>query len=277
MQPVTNAAVTLHAEGLFREAPSTTDSQDPVLLLSEAEAPSSRWPGELLVGIAQRSPGAIWFDTRDCGRSSWATEPYSLSDLVDDAVAVLDSFDVERAHVFGRSMGGQVAQRLAVAHPDRVSALTLLSTTPGQPERFGLPAQWLIDKMSERLFADAPADTEGRAAWITEQQEWFSGPVFGFDREALLAAYREEVDTMWRGPNLHGHAVVEASETIADLGSIRAPTLILHGTADPVHPIEHGRALAELIAGARLNLVEGLGHELPPTFVPELLRLMFAT
>lgn len=271
---VPNGDIELHAEALLSDGPLAEGERMPVILLSEAEAPSSRWPRSLLDGLAERAGAVIWFDTRDCGRSTYLDEPYVMEDLTADVLMVLDAFGVDRAHVLGRSMGGQVAQQLALAVPQRVGSLTLLSTTPGRRKEFGLPEDWLIDKMSERLFNDPPPDSSGRANWLVEQQEWFSGPVFTFDRAASLAAAASEVAECWRGPNGHGVAVVDAPDITDYLEHIAAPALVVHGTSDPVYPVPHAQALAERLQNAQLVLVEGLGHELPVAFVAQLLELM---
>ena len=269
---VRNGEIELYAEAYL---PVHAAEEAPVILLSEAEAPSSRWPDELLRGIAERAGGAIWFDTRDSGRSSWVDEHFGMEDLMADVLVVLDAFEVDVAHVFGRSMGGQIAQLLALAVPDRVESLMLLSTTPGHREELGMPAEWLVDKMTERLFDDAPPDLAGRANWLVEQWEWFAGPVFGFDRTAALEDAADEVATRWRGPNGHGLAVVEAPDIIEHLGDIAAPATIIHGTADPVFPVEHGHELHRRLPHATLHLIEGLGHELPKAFTPQLLDILF--
>lgn len=267
-----NGEVELHAEALLN--PSDNATLPPVLLLSPAEAPGSRWPQPLLSGLAKRSAGAVWFDTRDCGRSSWASEPYSLNDLAADAIAVLDELDIETAVVLGQSMGGEVAQRIAVEYSERVQSMVLLSSTPGRASQLAPPEEWLIDKMTERLFEDQPEGDENRALWLAEQQEWFAGPVFGFDRETALASLRAEVASMWRGTNFHGHAVVEAEDIRPRLREVSTRTLVAHGTADPVYPVAHAEALAELVPAARLALIEGLGHELPSGFVATLIDLV---
>ena len=137
-----------------------------------------------------------------------------------------------------------------------------------------MPEDWLIDKMTERLFNDPPPDGPGRANWLVEQQEWFSGPVFGFDRQAALVAAASEVAQCWRGPNGHGAAVVDAPDIVDYLHHIEVPALVVHGTADPVYPVPHAQALAERLPRSQLVLIEGLGHELPGGFVDQLLDLM---
>ncbi len=272
VRKVRNGDVELHAEALLNEASASTAV--PVLFLSEAEAPSTRWSGELLHTLAESTGGAIWFDTRDCGRSSWLDAPYDITDLVVDVLVVLDAFEVDAAHVVGRGMGGEVAQRLALGAADRVQSLTLLSTTPGRREEFGLPEQWLIDQMSERLFVDPPTDPAGQIEWLVELQEWFAGPVFGFDRDAAHERAVEEVGIGFRGPSYHGHAVVEAEDVVDYLHNITTPSLVIHGTADPVFPVAHAQALADRLANAELVLIEGVGHDLPGGFVPSLIELI---
>lgn len=243
----------------------------PVLLLSEAEAPSTRWPVSLIDGLARTGAVVVRFDTRDVGRSSWVDQGYTMVDLVSDALAVLDDLDIEAAHLVGRSMGGIVAQHLAMDAPERVASLTLISTTPGRREEFGLPEPWLIDHMSQRLFDDEPVGVVARVEWVIDQLEWFSGPLFDFDRTAAAREVYAEVAEMWRGQNGHGFAVVEAPDRFDELTKITAPTMVVHGTADPVYPVAHGQTLAAQIPNAELHLIEGLGHELPERFLPQLL------
>ena len=266
---VTSGEVTLHVESLEVDGPQRT-----VLLLSEAEAPSSRWPTELLTSIARAVGRCVWFDTRDIGASTWLDDPYSMGDLVADAVSVIEALDLGAVDLLGRSMGGEIAMRVAIQHPERVRSLTLLSTTPGRREELGLPEEWLIEKMSERLFGGPPVDEEGRVRWLAEQWEWFNGPVFSFDPALAREVARAELAQGWRGPNGHGAAVMEADDIVEALRKVSVPTSIIHGTADPVLPIEHARSLHMLIEKSTLTLIEGLGHELPEAFVDQLLGLL---
>lgn len=266
---VASGPVHLHVEYLEEENPLRT-----VVLLSEAEAPSSRWPAELLVGLARKFGRCVWFDTRDVGASTWVDEPYDMNDLVADAYAVVCDFEVGPVDVFGRSMGGEVALRLALVHRKAVRSLAVLSATPGRREELGLPEQWLVEKMSDRLLRGMPDTDEGRIEWIVEQWEWFNGPVFPFDRDDAISAAYAEVAAGWRGPNGHGLAVMEADDIVEDLRRLDVPTRIIHGTADCVLPVDHARALHTLIPNSALSLVEGLGHELPAAFVDQLIELI---
>lgn len=272
---VMSGEVTLHVETL--DAVDTREDPGTIMLFSEAEAPGSRWPTELLVGLAHQVGRCVWFDFRDIGASTWTDEPYSMDDLVGDARSLLEALDLGPVDVLGRSMGGEVALRLAIAQPEMVQSLVLMSTTLGRRDELGLPEEWLIEKMSERLLGQPPVDDEGRAQWLVEQWEWFNGPVFSFDRSAALVQAREEVAAGWRGPNGHGLAVMEADDIVDDLRALRIPTSIIHGTADPVLPLDHARALNAVIEDSTLTLIEGLGHELPDAFVEQLIQLAIGT
>lgn len=266
---VQNGSVELHCEE-YRQG--NFQASAPMLLLSEAEAPSSRWPDELLTALVEQYGRVIWFDTRDTGRSSWPLDPYSMDDLAGDVLAVLDAHGVGAAHLFGRSMGGQVAQAVALTAPERVASMVLMSTTPGRREELGLPEEWLIEKMSERFLQEPPGDPTGRAEWIVDQLEWFAGPAFAFDRDERLAAVAEESANYWRGPNAHGVAVIEAPDILDELAQLTMPVTIIHGTADPVLPVAHATALNDAIPGSTLHLIEGLGHDLPAAVMPQILR-----
>ena len=266
---VQSGDVTLHVETL-EVLDSPTDSRA-ALMLSEAEAPSSRWSNELLIGMTRAAGRCVWFDTRDVGASTWCEDPYEMADLVADAQAVAAAVGITSVDVFGRGMGGEIGLRLALTNPDLVRSLIVMSTTPGRREEFGLPDDWLIDKMGARLLGEPPANVQDQARWIVDQLEWFNGPVFNFDRDLAMASARLEVAERWRGPNGHGHAVMEASDIVDALKTLDTPTTLIHGTADPVLPLEHARALNTAIGNSTLKLVEGLGHELPDAFVEQLL------
>lgn len=246
-----------------------TDDAPPALLLSAAEEPASRWPHALIEALAARCGGVVSFDTRGIGRNRSVRPGYGLDDLATDACAVLDQFGVERAHVIGRSMGGMVAQLLALDSPQRVASLTLVSTSAGPDDRVGGPAEWFLEAMSQRLLEGPPDAPVERVGWIVEQLRWFAGPRFEFDEAEAEQAAVEIVSDWWHDEVGHGHAVVEAAPRYNRLAELSQPTLVVHGTADPVYAVAHGQALAEGIPHAEIVLVEGLGHEFPAAFVPQ--------
>lgn len=261
----------LHAE--WYESEREGGAADPVLLLSEAEAPSTRWPDPLIARLVETVGPVLRFDTRDSGRSESDDQPFTLDDLAADAVEVLRGFGADRAHVVGRSMGGMVAQLLALDHPDAVRSMTLLSTTGGEDDALPEPAEWLVEKMAARHLGSPPVDADERIQWTVEQWEWFAGTRIPFDHRAATIRATEEL-AWWRATSGHGHAVVEAEPRWSRLASVRVPTLVVHGTADPVHPPDHGLRLASVIPGAGLELIEGLGHELPDALSDQLADLI---
>ena len=257
---------------LYVEAFGPEDGE-PVLLLSGADTQCTRWSEALLDPLLEAGHRVVRFDTRDCGLSSKlpASVGYTLADLAADACGVLDGEDIGSAHLVGRSMGGMVAQVLALDHPERVRSLILLCTTPGLgDERLPPPVDWLVDRMAERLFSPSPADHLERVAWLVELDRLFAGPRFPFDEEAAVLLADADVSRCWYPESGHGPAVNSSPSRLDRLGEVGARTLVVHGTADPVFPVEHGLALADGIPGADLWLVEGLGHEVPDACLPDL-------
>jgi pimeloyl-ACP methyl ester carboxylesterase len=246
----------------------------PILLVAGADAHCTSWTPALIEPLTALGHRVVRYDHRDSGLSTKVPTNvgYTLDDLANDALTVMDAHGIDRAHVIGRSMGGMVGQLLALDHADRVATLTLVCSTPGLgDDRLPMAADWLVDRMTERLFAEPPETGAARAAWIVEQGEWFAGsrhPVPTTDRLQIAVA---EVDRCWYPESGHGVAVSASPSRLDRLDGIERPTLVVHGTADPVFSVEHALALADGIRGAELWLVEELGHELPDGLVPELL------
>lgn len=241
-------------------------SGDPVVLLAGADAPGFRWHPGFVDALIADGFEVVRFDHRDCGRSTilGPDAGYLLDDLAGDVVGLLDHLGWERAHLIGRSMGGMVAQVAALDHPDRVESLTLIGSTPGvDDDRLPGPDEEFVDTMVRRLFAGPPDDEPGRIDWLVELAELMAGDAFAFDRPEAALLARAELLTGWRPESGHGAAAYGSPSRVDRLVEITHPTLVVHGTADPVLPIEHGRALARGIDGAVLVEVDGLGHETP--------------
>ena len=215
----------------------------------------------------------VRYDLRDTGQSV-TYEPgapgYAGPDLVADAVGVLDALQISRAHVVGISMGAGIAQHLALEHADRLRTLTLISASPVGPRASGKPK---LPSMSEELAArfaqPAPEpDWDDRQAvidHIVAGLRLFAGTL-PFDEEGQRELVGRVVDrTISIEASLKNHYLVERGEPPpARLADLRVPTLVLHGTQDPLFPYGHGEALADEIPGARLLPLEGAGHEMPP-------------
>lgn len=261
------------------------DAADPaILLIGGMSSPMDWWEDGFCERLAAGRRYVIRYDLRDTGRSTTYPpgEPgYTVADLRDDAVALLDALGRDEAHLVGVSMGAAMAQCIAVEHPGRVRSLTLIDTTaalPGMPD--GLPG---IEPELAAFFEAAgqrPApDWTDRAAvvdMLVEDQRAFMRR--GFDESRVRAIAQRIVDRSNDIEAMVNHAQLESGrEPEESLADIVAPTLVIHGTADPLFPIAHGEALATAIPHAALLPLEGVGHEPPPpadwdVVVPALLR-----
>ena len=245
-----------------------------VLLVSGADSHCTRWTSAFIQPLLDLGHRVVRYDHRDSGLSTKvpADVGYTLADLADDACAVMDEHGIVRAHVIGRSMGGMVGQVMALDHADRVATLTLLGSSPGLGDE-SLPsaADWLVDQMAERLFAPPAVSHTERVAWIVELDEMFAGDRYPITTAERIRTASAEVERCWYPESGHGPAVNSSPSRLGRLAGISVPTLVVHGTADPVFPVEHAVALADGIPDAGLWLVEGLGHEVPDGLVPELL------
>ena len=224
-------------------------SGDPLLLIHGLGY--ARWGWEPVVEPLARSFDVILFDNRGIGESDAPPGPYTAAELAADAAQVLDEAGVERAHVLGTSLGGMVAQELALARPGRVDRLVLACTTPGGDGAFPLPQRTLD------LLAEAPSlAPEVALRRFVENALADDAPAELVDR---IYAYRLEhpPDPAGWAAQAAAGASFDAWDRVAGIG---APTLVLHGTADGVVDPRNAALLAERIPDAHVRLFEGRGH-----------------
>jgi pimeloyl-ACP methyl ester carboxylesterase len=246
---------------------------DAVVLLAGADTPGFRWTREIVDRLIGDGYRVVRFDHRDCGRSTrlGSSDAYLLDDLAADVVGLLDEIGISTAHLVGRSMGGMIAQVMALDHAHRVRSLSLFSTSPGVgDERLPGPDEAFVEKMTFRLFEGPPRGAEDQVAWIVRLAELMNGELYPLDVEAETELAAAEVATGWAAETGHGAAAFSSKSRLDRLAEIVAPTLVVHGSADVVLPIAHGRALAEGIPGAVYIEVDGLGHEVPDALVAEM-------
>lgn len=242
-----------------------------VLLIGGATWSMDWWSDELCQQLADRGRLVVRYDQRDTGRSTSypvSSPGYTGTDLVRDAVAVLGEIGIDRAHVVGLSMGGGVAQRLAIEHRERVVTLTLISTSPIDTTISGLPGP-TPEIQATFSSQDPEPDWHDRGAvvdYVVEGERPYAGPDKFDDARIRTLAGRVFDRTNDMGASMTNHFLLDDGGSgdyrISQLAGV--PTLVLHGTADPMFPLPHGKALAEYIPGARLIELDGVGHQLPP-------------
>jgi pimeloyl-ACP methyl ester carboxylesterase len=239
-----------------------------ILLIAGAQASMDWWQDVFCQRLADGSRLVVRYDFRDTGRSV-SYEPgapgYTGDDLADDAAGLIDSLGLGQAHLVGMSMGGEIAQLVALDHPEEVSSLTLIATSPAVPGEAERDLLSMTQQAQTGFAAIADPDWTDRDAVIDyivavertcagangfDEAEWrkLAGRVFDRTRNIESAMTNHD-------------ALEEDKRPRPPLGNLRTPTLVVHGTEDPVLPYAHGVALAEEIPGARLLPVEGMGHE----------------
>lgn len=245
------------------------DDGTPLLLVMGANTSGVAWP-DALVDRLTAVHRVVRYDHRDTGRSTWAFDerPYAVRDLAPDALAVLDAFGVDRAHVVGMSMGGVLVQLVLLDAPDRLRSATVFCTTAlgsglagaGGDDLPG-PDPRLLELWAEMGQPRAPED---ELAWRVEHWRILNGDQLPFDAEEMAALEERMIEHTGRteAPSAHARADQAGLERGAELAAVEVPTLVVEAPADPINPPPHAAHLARTIAGARLVTVPGMGHAL---------------
>jgi pimeloyl-ACP methyl ester carboxylesterase len=262
------------------------DPQDPALLLIMGLGTQMlAWHEAFCEELAERGFHVIRFDNRDCGRSSRMSGPvptlfqllrrdrravsYTLGDMAADAVGLLDHLDIDRAHIVGASMGGMIAQTVAIRYPERVLSLVSImsnagSRLSGQPLPSGLAV----------LLRRPPGHREGYIEHVVKAFEQIGSPGFERSEEDFRAMLGRAYD---RGINPAGTArqlaaILASGDRSPMLRTIKVPALVIHGTQDKLVHASGGRATARAIPGARLMMIEGMGHDMPRGAWPRIIE-----
>ncbi len=278
------------AAGALRLKFESFGSEDhpPLLLISGLGAQMLQWPATMCRDLAARGLRVIRFDNRDCGLSSrmdhlgtvdlqksaaaWRRgnplpPPYSLEEMADDAVALMDALNLGKVHLCGISVGGMVAQNAALRHPLRFLSLTSIMSAPGGKN---LP---VATKIALSSFKDSmPEDFTAYAAQTLELRRALAGPGFPIDETHELEVAAEQ----WRRGIYPAGTARQLAAFFAygcrrqELASLRLPTLIMHGDRDPLVPLAAGVRTYQAIPQARLVVFTGMGHDLPRKLWPHL-------
>ena len=253
-------------------------SNPTVLLIMGLGGPMTWWDPELCRRLASRGFQVVRYDNRDTGRSTKLRQhrvtrgdlvratlgrgraPYSLSDMANDALAILDALHVDAAHVAGVSMGGMIAQTLAIEHPGRVLSLTSIMSTTGRRT-----VGWMHPRVLPNLFGSPGPTRDTYAANSARTWRRIGSPAYPISQESLLARAIETYDRGWSGSGVLRHmaAIATQPDRTAALAKLTIPTTVLHGRSDPLIHRSGGRATAKAIAEAEHLEIEGMGHDMP--------------
>ncbi len=257
----------------------------PVLLVMGLATQMIGWPDDFCRGLAERGLYVVRFDNRDIGLSTHLDDAgapdimsvlggdtsgvaYSLADLAADTVGLLDALGLDSVHLVGASMGGMIAQLVALQHPDRVRSLTSIMSTTGDPS-VGAPAQEAL----ALLLAPPATDREGAVQRVVDTYRVIGSPGFEFDETALRDRAGLSFDRAYdpAGVARQLAAILTTADRTLDLGKISVPTLVIHGAQDKLVDVSGGRATAAAIPDAELLVVDGMGHDLPRAVWPQII------
>ncbi|MCC5952455.1 MAG: alpha/beta hydrolase [Acidimicrobiia bacterium] len=281
--------VTVETTGVDLCFESFGDPGDPTLLMVMGlGAQMIGWPEEFIAGFVDRGFRVIRFDNRDVGLSSKFDDdsdpvelllslmsgdqrvapPYQLEDMAADAVGLLDALDVSQAHVLGASMGGMIAQCLAIHHRDRVTSLTSIMSTTGDPE-VGQPEPSVLGE----LLTPAPTERDAFIEYSVRQAHVIGSPDLVDEAMVRVRAAR-----LWdRGVHPQGVvrqllAIIGSPPRSDGLRSIELPALVVHGDADPLVTPSGGQRTHECLADSELLVIPGMGHDLPAAHWPQIIE-----
>jgi pimeloyl-ACP methyl ester carboxylesterase len=283
----------LRANGIDIEYESFGRERDPlILLIMGLAAKLVFWPQSFCEGLAAKGFRVVRFDNRDIGKSTHFTHlappgfrqlfeevtvgrtpeaPYGLTDIANDALGVMSALGVERAHIVGGSMGGMIAQLIAINHPERTKSLTSIMSTTGRRD---LPPG---DPAALAELSKGPASLS-RADLIENGinvRHTLAGPGFPESEAEIRALVERVADRAPYDPDgvaRQWAAVVVAAPRSLLLKNVRCPALIVHGDSDPLFPVAVGKDAAESIPGAELFIVPGMGHGVPRSLAPVLVE-----
>ena len=281
------------------------------LLIMGLNSNSKVWSDQYIENLVDNNLHVVVFDNRDIGKSTWITEEpglitlikylpdflkeyfvdfifsfifdeegkfnmenpapaeYNLSDMAMDGIALLDHLEISEAHIIGASMGGMIAQVMALEHSDRVKSLTLIFTTPGfdTPGLSG-PSESFKVAMKESFLLNL-SGSEIDALIVTE--EALTGSRFPFNKNNFIEKAKIRLNQGINISNAQTAAVGASPNRASSLKYINQPTLIIHGTEDPLIPVDHGMYLFDNITNSKKLILEGVGHEIPDQLLQEII------
>lgn len=270
------------------------DSDPTLLLIMGLGTQLTGWPDAFCRALADSGLRVVRFDNRDIGLSTKMRSirrydgpqkaflkarfnrrvetPYSLEDMAADTVGLMDGLGIRQAHLVGASMGGMIAQLVAALHPERALSLTSIMSTSGARH---LPrARFKVLLRMGKAPKNTDPDTVARH--MARTMRMIGSPVYGRSLADWTSEIRRNVVRSYYPPGVRRQmlAVLTAPSRADLLGAISCPTLIIHGKADPLLPVKHGRHTAKSMPAARYEEIEGMGHDLPPRLLPYFVSLI---
>ena len=264
-------------------------SSEPLLLIAGIGSQLLAWSDDFCKKLAVNGFFVIRFDNRDVGlstklndagipdmmeisaayyRGEKPTLPYTLEDMADDAVGLLDALNVEKAHICGASMGGIIAQIIAYRHPSRVHSLIVMISTTGNP---GLPPA--KPEIMAQFFAPVPSEREAYIEEMIKRDNLICGN-FEYDKVQRREYRTKEYDRSYypEGIARQMAAMAVPGNIQPRISSIKAPTLVIHGKEDPFNSIDAAKEIASTIPGAELLLIDGMAHSFPKEILPQIIK-----
>jgi len=256
-------------------------SSSALLLVAGNGAQIYFWDVEFCQSLARKGYFVIRFDNRDAGLSTKFEEAgipdfqaaikalmdgkpvksaYTLDDMADDAVGLLDALGIEKAHICGASMGGMIAQVIAYRHPKHVLSLTSIMSTTGNPDLPQAKPETIAD-----VLAPAPEEREAYVEHNMNIWRKIWSPGFPFEEKRARTFIEKSYDRSYypQGMVRQNIALIANGDRRESLSTIAVPTLVIHGADDPLIPVEGGKDTARVIPGARLFIIDGMGHDMP--------------
>lgn len=257
---------------------------DPLLMIMGLGTQLPDWDRNFCDDLVRQGFFVIRFDNRDCGLSQrFSGVPdfaairsgdlnsltYTLDDMAADAVGLLDALSIESAHILGASLGGTIAQIVSIRWPDRVRSLCSIMSSTGDP-RVGRADPDVLELIRQ----PAPDTRQGVIDAAVERARALAGPGFPFDETAVRLRATSAYDRAHypAGRLRHQAAAIAASDRTGALGRLSVPTVVIHGSADRLVDVSGGRATADAIPGALLEVVDGMGHGIPAEAWPQIMR-----
>ena len=261
----------------------------PILLIMGLGTQMIRWDEAFCKQLASGGFWVIRYDNRDVGKSTKfdaasvpnllelqlkakqgepLSVPYKLEDMALDAVGLLDALNINQAHIVGVSLGGMIAQTVAIHHPKRVRTLTSIMSTTGNPN-LPAPKPEVILLISQA----PPANRDEYIEHYVKRQQILNGPHFTIDESYVRGFAGQAYDRSYypQGTARQLGAIVASGSRKEALQNVQIPTLVIHGDADPLVPVEGGHDTAASISGAKLVIIKGMGHDIPPAVAPQII------